>query len=116
MVPEVSEEEMDVILIAHDNHKMGLWAMTADAKGQTPQAVGWLSSKIEESGYNGFKIAMNADLLNSIKALKKAVIIKRHSETPMIESPVRVSKFNGQIEVGDDVAVSVLCSSDTNGG
>ena len=49
MVPEESEEEMDAILIAYDSHKMRLWAMTADAKGPTPQAVGWLSGKIEES-------------------------------------------------------------------
>ena len=58
MVPEESEEEMDAFLIAYDNHKMGLWAMTADAKGPTPQAVGWLSGEIEESDYNGVKIIM----------------------------------------------------------
>ena len=61
MVPEESDEDMDAILIAYDNHKMGLWAMTADAKGPPPQAVGWLSSKIEESGYNGVKITMKSD-------------------------------------------------------
>ena len=72
--------------------------MTADAKGPTPQAVGWLSGKIEESGYNGVNITMKSDQENSIKVLKKAVSIKRHSETAMIESPVRVSKSNGQIE------------------
>ena len=54
-VPEESEEEMDAILIAYDSQKMGLWAMPADAKGPTPQAVGWLIGKIEESGYNGIK-------------------------------------------------------------
>ena len=98
MVPEESEEEMDAILIAYGNENMGLWAMTVDAKGPTPQAVGWLSGKNEESGYNGVKITMKSDQERSIKALKKAVSIKRHSETAMIESPVRVSKSNGQIE------------------
>ena len=71
MVPEESEEEMDAIFIAYNNHKMGIWAMSADAKGPTPQAVGWLSSKIEESGYNRVKIAMKSDQANAIKALKK---------------------------------------------
>ena len=68
--------------------------MTVDAKGPTPQAVGWLSGRIEESGYIGVKITIKSDQENSIKALKKAVSIKRHSETAMIESPVRVSKSN----------------------
>ena len=71
MVPEVSEEEMDAILIAYDNHKMWLRAMTADAKGPTPHAVGWLSRKIEESGYNGVKITMKSDQAHAIKALQK---------------------------------------------
>ena len=64
MLPEESEEEMDAILIAHDSQKMGLWAMTADANGPTPQAVGWLSGKIEESGYNGVKMTMKSDQEN----------------------------------------------------
>ena len=64
MVPEESEEEMDAILIAYDSHNMGLRAMTADAKGPTPQAVGRLSSKIEESGYNGPTITMKSDQAN----------------------------------------------------
>ena len=78
MVPEESEEEMDAILIAYDNRKMGLWEMTADAKGPTPQAVGWPSGKIEESGYNGVKIAMKSDQDNSLKPLNKG---SGHQET-----------------------------------
>ena len=38
---------MHAIVIVRDSRKLGLWAMTADAKGPIPAAVGWLSSKIE---------------------------------------------------------------------
>lgn len=95
---EESEEEMDAILIGYDSSKFGLWAFPADAKGATESAVKWLGDKIEESGYNSVKVILKSDQEESIKALKKAVSIKRHSETTMIESPVRVSKANGRIE------------------
>ena len=41
---------------------------------------------------------MTSDQEESIKALKKAASIKRKSATAMIESPVRVSNANGNIE------------------
>ena len=98
MIPEESEEEMDAIPVGYDSQKMGLWTMSVDAKGPTPSAVGWLSIKIEDAGYNGVGITIKSDQEESIKSLKKAVSIKRHAETSMIESPVRVSKSNGKIE------------------
>ena len=98
MTPEESEEGMDAILVGYDSEKLGLWAMSVDAKGPTPAAVGWLSGKIEDAGYNGVGITIKSDQEESIKALKKAVSIKRQSGTAMIESPVRVSKSNGKIE------------------
>ena len=96
--PEESDEGMEAILVGYDSLKSGLWTMAVDAKGPTPAAVGWLTSKIEDSGYNGVDITRKSDQEESIKALKKAVSIKRASSTAMIESPVRVSKSNGQIE------------------
>ena len=71
MEPEECEEEVDAILIAYDGHKLGRWAITADANGPTPAAVGWLSSRIGEAGYNGIWIAMKSDQASSIKALKR---------------------------------------------
>ena len=98
MTPEESEEGMDAVLIGYDDKKKGLWAMTVDAKGATESSVEWLSKKIEDSGYNGVGITMKSDQGADIIQLKKAVSVKRHAETTMVESPVRVSKANGQIE------------------
>ena len=58
----------------------------------------WLSSKIENSGYNGVAITLKSDQGADIMLLKKALNINREAETTMVESPVRVSKSNGQIE------------------
>ena len=96
--PEEREEEMDALLVAYDSAKCGLWVLPAECKGATESSVTWLHNKIENSGYNGVKITMKSDQEESIKHLKKAVSVKRTSETAMIESPVRVSKANGQIE------------------
>ena len=35
--------------------------MAVDAKGPTPAAVGWISSKLEEAGYHGVGIIVNSD-------------------------------------------------------
>ena len=96
--PEEFEEEMDAILVGYDSETMGLWTMAVDAKGPTPSSTEWLSNKIEEAGYNGVSITLKSDQEESIKALKKAVSIKRTSTTAMIETPVRVSKAHGKIE------------------
>ena len=93
--PEEFEEEMDAIFVGYDSGNMGLWTMAVDAKGPTPLSTHWLSSNIEEAGYNGMSTTMKSDQAESIKALKKAVIIKRKSATAIVESPVRVSKANG---------------------
>ena len=57
-----------------------------------------MSSKIENSGYNGVSITLKSDQGADIMLLKKAVSVKRQAETTMVESPVRVSKSNGQVE------------------
>ena len=98
MVPEESEEGMDAILVGYDDKKKGLWAMSVESKGPTESSVEWLSSRIENSAYNGVGITLKSDQGADIMQLKKAVSVKRHAETTMVESPVRVSKANGQIE------------------
>ena len=72
--------------------------MAVESKGPTDSSIEWLSSKIENSGYNGVKVSLKSDQGADIMLLKKAVSIKRSAETTMVESPVRVSKANGQIE------------------
>ena len=98
MVPEESEEGMDAIFVGYDDKKKGLWAMSVEAKGPTESSVDWLSRKIEDSGYNGVQITLKSDQGADIMQLKKAVSVKRQAETALVESPVRVSKANGQIE------------------
>ena len=98
MVPEEAEEGMDAILVGYDDKKKGLWAMSVESKGPTESSIEWLSSKIENSGYNGVGVTLKSDQGADIMQLKKAVSVKRHAETTMVESPVRVSKANGQIE------------------
>ena len=98
MVPEESEEGMDAVLIGYDDKKKGLWALAVESKGPTDSSIEWLSSKIENSGYNGVNVTLKSDQGADIMLLKKAVSIKRNAETTMVESPVRVSKSNGQIE------------------
>ena len=72
--------------------------MAVESKGPTESSVKWLSKKIEDSGYNGVPITLKSDQGADIMQLKKAVSIKRESETAMVESPVRVSKANGHVE------------------
>ena len=91
MTPEESEEGMDAILVGYDDKKKGLWAMSVEAKGPVESSVEFLSSKIENSGYNGVEITLKSDQGADIMQLKKAVSIKRQAETTMIESPVMLS-------------------------
>ena len=98
MVPEEAEEGTDAILVGFDDKQKGLWAMSVEAKGPTDSSTALLSGKVEDSGYNGVSITMKSDQGADIVLLKKAVSIKRQAETTMVESPVRASKANGQIE------------------
>ena len=89
---------MDAFLVGYDDKNNCLWAMSVEPKGAVESSVKFLSGKIENSGYNGVGITMKSDQVADIMQLKKDVSIKRQAETTMIESPVRVSKANGQIE------------------
>ena len=76
------------------NHSIGV--LQFDAKGGDSRVgADWLVSKLELSGYEGAKITLRTDKEPSFIALKKAVAVKRKSETAFIESPVRESKSNG---------------------
>ena len=53
---------------------------------------------IEQSGYNGQQISFKSDQEPSLIALKSSIAATRIGETVPIESPVRSSKNNGQME------------------
>ena len=76
MVPEESEEGMDAILVGYDDKKKGLWAMSVEAKGPVQSSVDWLSSKIENSGYNGVSITLKSDQGTDIVQLKKVSLLE----------------------------------------
>ena len=54
--------------------------------------------KIEEAGYRGMPISIKTDQEESIMALKRSIAVRRESRTAMIESKVRVSKSNPDVE------------------
>ena len=71
---------------------------SSEVKGVNDSSVKWTKERIDESGYLGTRIVFKSDQEESIKALKRAVAIKRQADTTMIESPVRDSKSNGSGE------------------
>ena len=94
----VDESGMSPVLIGHGRTSESLWAMVAESKGVTESSLKWAKERIDESGYMGTKVVLKSDQEESIKALKRAIAVKRQTETVMIESPVRDSKSNGSVE------------------
>ena len=64
----------------------------------TEGIVKYVGGVLDQSGYQGQKIAFKSDQEPSILVLKKAVSAERVGETVPIESPVRASKSNGMME------------------
>ena len=59
--------------------------MVAEAKGATDSSLKWAKERIDESGYLGMRIVLKSDQEEAIKALKRAVAVKRQADTVMIE-------------------------------
>ena len=97
-VEEAERSGATPVLVGYDHQSKGIWAMVVDNKGPTASSVQWLTEKIDKAGCKGVKIVLRSDQEESIKALKKAVAIKRQAETVMLESPVRDSRANGAAE------------------
>ena len=76
-----------------------IWAIEVDNKGaDSGTASDWIVDKSQSAGYGGVKVTLKSDNEASILALKMAIAVKREAETAMIESPVRESKSNGNVE------------------
>ena len=97
---EYNEEEdgMQASLVLYDDDKDSFWAVGVDKKGATDPMVKFSVGVIDQSGYVGQKISYKSDQEPSMVALKKATAASRIGETAFIESPVRASKSNGQME------------------
>ena len=98
MRKEEQEEGVSPILAMYDNDKGMIWILGVEHKGVDETVVKWALEKLEEAGYKGTKITLKSDQEEAILALKRAIAAKRTAETAMIESPVRESKSNGQME------------------
>ena len=72
--------------------------MVDEAKGATDSSLKWAKMRINESGDLGTRVVLKSGQEESIKALGRAIAVKRLAETIMIESPVRDSKSNGSVE------------------
>ena len=98
MTEEEKDEDICPTLIVYDDKAMSIWALPVENKGPVDYVVKWFVGKLEESGYDGEKVAIKSDQEVAILALKRAVIAARQGETVPIESPVRESKCNGAVE------------------
>ena len=77
------------VLVGHSCTTESLWAMVAEAKGATESSLKWAKERIDESGYLGTRVVLKSDQEESIKALKRAIVVKRQAETIMIETRSR---------------------------
>ena len=98
MTAEEIEETMQPTLVIYDDDKMAFWALGVEQKGVTEGIVKYVAGILDQSGYQGQKIAIKSDQEPSILKLKKSVAAERVGETVPIESPVRASKSNGMME------------------
>ena len=79
-----------------DNH--AFWAIGIKSKFVAQSIVKYYKDLLDQSGYEGEKITMKSDQEPSILALKRAVAAACSGKTVPIESPVRSSKSNGNME------------------
>ena len=98
LVPEEKEDDMQPSLVMFDDDKEAFWAIGVESKGPSEPVVKYVKGILDQSGYEGQKIAFKTDQEVSILALKKAIAAVRNGETVPIESPVRASKSNGKME------------------
>jgi hypothetical protein len=81
MTAEEAEEDMQPTLVIYDDDKMSFWALAVEQKGVTEGIVKYVAGILDQSGYQGQKLAIKSDQEPSILALKKAVAAERVGET-----------------------------------
>ena len=86
------------ILVVYDSCKRAFWTVAVPQKGPVESIVKWCIDRLEDSGYIGEEITIKSDQEESIIALRKAISAARTGITTPVNSPVRCSKSNGQME------------------
>ena len=81
MTPEEKEEYMQPSLVMFDDDKESFWAIGVESKGATEQVVKYVKGILDQSGYEGQKIAFKTDQEPAIVALKRAIAAARNGET-----------------------------------
>ena len=81
MGSEEAEEEMQPSLVIFDDDKESFWAIGVGSKAVTEPLVKHVKDILDQSGYEGQKIAFKSDQEVSVVALKKAVAAARVGET-----------------------------------
>ena len=77
-LPEEAEVGVSPILIAYDHGSCAVWTLEVESKGvETNVGVDWLVAKLDMAGYAGVKITIRSDQEPSMKALKRAIVIKK---------------------------------------
>ena len=106
-----TEDGMQGTLIMYDGNKDSFWAVGIDGKGATEAMIKFGCGVMEQSGYNGEKLTFKTDQEPSLIALKRSISTIRVGETVPIESPVRSSKSNGQMENAAQIRQAQLAPS-----
>ena len=96
--PEDKEEDMKPSRVMYGDDKDAFWAIGVESKGPSEPIVKYVKGVLGMSGYEGETITCKTDQEPSIIALERAVAAIRNGETVPIESPVRASKSNGNME------------------
>ena len=86
------------VLIVYDNVTGAIGAYLAGTKGPIDWVVKAVCKDLEVWGYGGCRIAIKSDQEASVRSLREAIAQQRNAPTAIIESPVRESKSNGQVE------------------
>ena len=86
------------VLIMYDNVTGAMGAYLTGAKGPIDWVVKAVCRDLEVWGYGGCRIAVKSDQEPAIRSLREAISQRRNAPTAIIESPVRESKSNGQVE------------------
>ena len=98
LTAEEADEDMQPSLVIFDDDKEAFWAIGVRNKTVTEPLVEYFKSILDQSGYEGEKISMTSDQEPAMLAMKRAVVAARTGETIPIESPVRASQSNGEME------------------
>ena len=96
--PQERDADVPPTLIVCDDDKQAIWAYSCPNKTVSDGLLAWLMQNLSDAGYSGLTVTLKSDGDEGMIAIKKECAMRRKSETPIINSPVRESKSNGAVE------------------